>query len=153
MPLMAISGKSRIWVMDPVLDPIAGVELPKKVFTSRARWMPLIVELKASANMFYPLKNLLYFNFVILKLKCNNLNFNEIRAWMLCMCVCCIVASSRITWSRSWKMNPHFWGGSITTPHRQLIAATVASLLTAQTATSGRRLCSTSAPFWSYNPC
>jgi hypothetical protein len=38
----------------------------------------LIVELNASANMFSPLKNLLYFNFVILKLKCINLIFNEI---------------------------------------------------------------------------
>jgi hypothetical protein len=28
--------------------------------------------------MFYPLKNLLYFNLVILKLKCNNSIFNKI---------------------------------------------------------------------------
>jgi hypothetical protein len=38
MPLMAIiSGKSRLLVMDSILNPVAGVELPKKVFTSRAR--------------------------------------------------------------------------------------------------------------------
>jgi hypothetical protein len=40
--------------------------------------MPLIIELNVSANMFSPLKDLLYFNLVILKLKCNNLIFNEI---------------------------------------------------------------------------
>jgi hypothetical protein len=28
--------------------------------------------------------------------------------WMLCMCVCCILASSRITWFGSWKMDPSF---------------------------------------------
>jgi hypothetical protein len=36
------------------------------------------VELNAFANMFYLLKNLLYLNLEILKLKCNNLIFNEI---------------------------------------------------------------------------
>jgi hypothetical protein len=40
--------------------------------------MPLIVELNASANMFYHWKNLLYLNLIILKLKCTNLIFNEI---------------------------------------------------------------------------
>jgi hypothetical protein len=40
--------------------------------------MSLIIELNASANMFYLLKHLLLFNLVIFKLKCNNLTFNEI---------------------------------------------------------------------------
>jgi hypothetical protein len=39
--------------------------------------MSLIVELNASANMFYLLKHLLLLKLVILKLKCNNLTFNE----------------------------------------------------------------------------
>jgi hypothetical protein len=43
------------------------------------------------------LKHLLLLNLVIFKLKCNNLIFNE----MLRMCVCCILASSRITRSES----------------------------------------------------
>jgi hypothetical protein len=40
--------------------------------------MSLIVECNASANMFYLLKHLLLLIFVIFKLKCNNLIFNEI---------------------------------------------------------------------------
>jgi hypothetical protein len=52
-------------VLDSALRPIAGVELPNKVFTSRA-------------NMFYLLKHLLILILVIFKLKCNNLIFNEI---------------------------------------------------------------------------
>jgi hypothetical protein len=31
-------------VLDSVLEPIIGVELPKEVFTSRVRWMPSIIE-------------------------------------------------------------------------------------------------------------
>jgi hypothetical protein len=40
--------------------------------------MSLIIELNASANMFYLLKHLLLLILVIFKLKCNNLIFNEI---------------------------------------------------------------------------
>jgi hypothetical protein len=64
--------------LDYILRPVASVELSKKVFTSRARWMSSIVELNASTNMFYLLKHLLLLNLVIFKLKCNNLTFNEI---------------------------------------------------------------------------
>jgi hypothetical protein len=70
------------------MNPIIGVGLPKEVFTSRARWMPLIVEWNASANMFYFLKYLLLLIPLIFKLKCNNLISNEIMVWMLRMCVC-----------------------------------------------------------------
>jgi hypothetical protein len=38
----------------------------------------LIIELNASANVFYLLKHLLLLNLVIFKLKCNNLIINEI---------------------------------------------------------------------------
>jgi hypothetical protein len=38
----------------------------------------VIIELNASANMFYLLKHLMLLNFVVFKLKCNNLTFNEI---------------------------------------------------------------------------
>jgi hypothetical protein len=65
-------------VLDSALRPVEGVELPKKVFTSMARWMSLIVELNASINMFYLLKHLLLLNLVIFKLMCNNLTFNKI---------------------------------------------------------------------------
>jgi hypothetical protein len=37
MPLTAVSGKSRLLVLDSVLEPIAGVVLPKKCFISRTR--------------------------------------------------------------------------------------------------------------------
>jgi hypothetical protein len=40
--------------------------------------MSLIIELNASADMFYPLKHLLLLNLVIFKQKCNNLIVNEI---------------------------------------------------------------------------
>jgi hypothetical protein len=40
--------------------------------------MPLIIELIDSANMFYTLKDLIFFNLVIFNLKCNNLSLNEI---------------------------------------------------------------------------
>jgi hypothetical protein len=40
--------------------------------------MSLIAELNASTNVFYLLKQLLFLNLVIFKLKCNNLIFNEI---------------------------------------------------------------------------
>jgi hypothetical protein len=40
--------------------------------------MSLIIELNASANMFYLLKHLMLLNLVIFKLKCNNLILNEI---------------------------------------------------------------------------
>jgi hypothetical protein len=63
-------------VLDSTLTLVAGVELPKKVFTSRVRWMSLIIELNASANMFYLLKHHLLLNLVMFKLKCNNLTFN-----------------------------------------------------------------------------
>jgi hypothetical protein len=39
LPLMGIIGKSKLWVLDFVLDPVVGVELLKEVFTSRARWI------------------------------------------------------------------------------------------------------------------
>jgi hypothetical protein len=38
--------------------------------------------------MFYLLKNFLLLILTIFKLKCNNLIFNEVMVWMLCMCVC-----------------------------------------------------------------
>jgi hypothetical protein len=37
MPLTAISGNSRFLGLDHVLEPIAGVDLTKEVFTSRVR--------------------------------------------------------------------------------------------------------------------
>jgi hypothetical protein len=71
-------GTPGFWGLDFVLRPTVGVEFPKKVFTAWVRWMSLIVELNASANMFYLLKQLLLLNLGIFKLKCNNLTFNEL---------------------------------------------------------------------------
>jgi hypothetical protein len=71
-------GTPSFWELDSVLEPITGIKLPKKVFTSRARWIPLMVEWNTSTNMFYLLKHLLLVNPVILKLKCINIIFNEI---------------------------------------------------------------------------
>jgi hypothetical protein len=70
-------GSVGFYVLDYVLRPVTSVELPKRVFTSGAGWMSLIIKLYTSANMFYLLKHLLLLNLVIFKLKCNNLTFNE----------------------------------------------------------------------------
>jgi hypothetical protein len=71
-------GSLGFYVLDSVLKSVTGIELPKEVFTSRARWMPLIIEWNVFTNMFYILKNLLLLILVIFKLKCSNLIFNEI---------------------------------------------------------------------------
>jgi hypothetical protein len=64
--------------LDFVLEPIADVELSNEVFTFRVRWMTLIIEWNAFANMLYLLKKFLLLILIISKLKCNNLIFNEI---------------------------------------------------------------------------
>jgi hypothetical protein len=58
--------------------------------------------------MFYLLKNLLLLILVIFKLKCNNLIFNEIMVLNASYVFTCILASSRITRSGSWKTDPSF---------------------------------------------
>jgi hypothetical protein len=37
MPMMAVSGSLGFYVLDSVREQVAGVELPKEVFTSRVR--------------------------------------------------------------------------------------------------------------------
>jgi hypothetical protein len=103
-------------VLDSILELVIGVELPKEVFTSRVRWMFLIVEWNVSANMFYLLKNLLLLIIVIFKLKCNNLIFNEIM--VLNASYVCLHAFSLHRESPDLdpgRQAPHFWGGSVTT--------------------------------------
>jgi hypothetical protein len=102
------------WELDFVLKPITGVELPKEVFTSTARWMPLIVEWNASANRFYLLKHLLLLILVIFKLKCNNIIFNEIM--VLNASYVCSHAFSLHRESPDLdpaRRTPHFWRGSV----------------------------------------
>jgi hypothetical protein len=102
-------GTPGFWELDYVLEPITGVELPNEVFTSRARWMPLIIEWNASANIFYLLKHLLLLILVISKLKCNNLIFQWNYDFTCFVCVfACILASSRINRSESCKADPSF---------------------------------------------
>jgi hypothetical protein len=108
-------GSLDFYVLDSVLKPIACVELPKEVFTSRARWMPLIVKWNASANMFYLLKNILLLILVIFKLKCNNLILNEImvlNASYMCLYAFSLHRESPDPDPERWTR--HFWGGSIT---------------------------------------
>jgi hypothetical protein len=103
------------YVLDSILKPVAGVELPKEVFISRERWMPLTVEWNASANMFYLLKNLLFLILVIFNLKCNNLILKEIM--ILNASYVCLYAFSLHRESPDpdpGRRTPHFWGGSIT---------------------------------------
>jgi hypothetical protein len=107
-------GSLCFYVLDSVLKPIAGVELPNEVFTFRARWMPLTVEGNASANMFYLLKNLLLLILVIFKLKFNNLVLNEIR--VLNASYVCLHAFSLRQESPDPdpdRRTPHFWGGYV----------------------------------------
>jgi hypothetical protein len=108
-------GSPDLFVLDSVLKPITGIELPKEVFTSRARWMSLIIKWNASTNMFYLLKNLLLLILIIFKLKCINLILNEIIVFNASY-VCLHAFSLR---RESPDLDPggqisHFWGGSIT---------------------------------------
>jgi hypothetical protein len=95
MLLMAISGKSRLCMLDSVLDSIAGVELLMKVFTLRARWILLTSRYMLALNvtvpqMFYPLKYLLLQCLVNLKQSCNNIISTLIMslyASYACLCI------------------------------------------------------------------
>jgi hypothetical protein len=61
--------------------------------------MSLIIELNASANIFYLLKHLLHLNHVIFKIKCNNLTSNEImilNASYVCLLHSCFVENHPI---------------------------------------------------------
>jgi hypothetical protein len=102
-------------VLDSVLEPIVGVELPKEVFISRARWMSLVIEWNTSAIMFYRLNNLLLLIIVIFKLKCINLIFNEIM--VLNASYVCLHAFS-LRWESPdpdpGRWTAHFLDGSIT---------------------------------------
>jgi hypothetical protein len=114
-PLTAISGSLGFYVLDSVLKPVTGIELPKEVLTSRVRWITLIIEWNAFSNMFYFLKNLLLIVLVILKLKCNNSIFNEImvlNASYVCLHAFLLHQESPDLDPRRWT--PHFWGSSIT---------------------------------------
>jgi hypothetical protein len=102
-------------VLDSVLEPVVGIELPNEVFTSRARWMFLIVEWNTSINMFYLLKNILLLIIVIFKLKCNNLIFNEImvlNASYVCLYAFSLHRESPDLDPGRWT--PHFWCGFVT---------------------------------------
>jgi hypothetical protein len=113
--MTAISGSPGFYVLDSILEPVAGVELPKEVFTSRARWMSLIVEWNASANMFYLLKNLLLLILIIFKLKCNNLILNEIMVLNVsCVCLHAFSLHRESPDLDPERWTPHFWGGSVT---------------------------------------
>jgi hypothetical protein len=108
-------GSLGFYVLDSVLKSVTGIELPKAVFTSRARWMPLIIEWNVFTNMFYILKNLLLFILVIFKLKCSNLIFNEIivlNASYVCLHAFLLYWESPDPDPGRWT--PHFWGGSVT---------------------------------------
>jgi hypothetical protein len=78
MPMTTISGKSRLLSAGFCARTVLGVGLSKKVSPLQRGEYSYDVKLNTSTNMFYPLKNLLYFNPVILRLKCNNSFFNEI---------------------------------------------------------------------------
>jgi hypothetical protein len=102
-------GSPHFYVLNSILNPFAGIEFPKEVFTSKARWMPLTVEWNASANMLYLLKNLLLVILIIFKLKCNNLILKKNYGFECFVCMStCILASLRITRSGSWKTDPSF---------------------------------------------
>jgi hypothetical protein len=106
-------GTLGFWGLHSLLSPIAGVELLKKVFTSRARWMSLIVELNASANMLYLLKHLQLLNIVIFKLMCNNLTFNEILSLYASYVFGTFSLHRESPNLGPGRRTPHFWGGYI----------------------------------------
>jgi hypothetical protein len=96
-------------VLDSILKFIIGVELPKEVFTSRVRWMPLIIEWNAFTNIFYLLKYLLLLILVMFKLKCNNLIFNKIMALNVSyVCLHAFSLRRESLNSDSERRTPHF---------------------------------------------
>jgi hypothetical protein len=111
-------GSPGFYVLDSVLKSVTGVELLKEVFTSKMRWMLLIIEWNASTNMFYLLKHLLLLIYVIFKLKCNNLSFNKImmlNVWYVCLHVFLL---RRVSFDPDPERRTlHFWGGSVTLAH------------------------------------
>jgi hypothetical protein len=109
-------------VLDPVLKPIARIELPKEVFTSRARWMPLTVEWNAFTNMFYLLKNILLLILVIFKLKCNKLILKEIMVLNASYVGLHAFSLHRESPDQDpGRRTPHFWGGSVTPTHDAIL--------------------------------
>jgi hypothetical protein len=124
-------GSPGFCVLDPVLKPGAGVELPKEVFTSWARWMPLTIEWNDSTNMFYFLKNLLLLILVIFKVKCNKLILKEImvlNASYVCLHALSLHRESPDPDPGRWT--PHFWGGSVTqTPLKEMLTMPHAACL------------------------
>jgi hypothetical protein len=119
MLLTTVSGKYRLWVLDYILDSVACVELPKMVFTSRARWVLLwhrviIFCLNVTlSQMFYLLKHLLLLHLVISKQSCNNLISTLIMSLYASFVCLCILTSSKISRSILRQRTPHLWGGSI----------------------------------------
>jgi hypothetical protein len=108
-------GTSGLWELDSVVESVAGVELPNEVFTSRARWMPLIIEWNTSASMFFLLKHLLLLIFVIFKLKCNNFIFLEIMVLNASyVCLHAFLLRRESPNLDPGRLTPYFWGGSIT---------------------------------------
>jgi hypothetical protein len=118
-PLTATIGDPGFYVLDSVLEPIAGAELPKKVFRSRARWMPLqhrvSLPLKCYASVsVLSYEALLLLSLVNLKTSCNNLIYTLIMSLYASFVCLRILASSRIPRLILRWQNPHFWGGSVT---------------------------------------
>jgi hypothetical protein len=75
-------------VLDSVLWPIAGVELLKKVFTSRVRWLLFQYRVKLFRKYVLSFEEFSISQSRNLKLKCNNLIFNEILIlYALYMCL------------------------------------------------------------------
>jgi hypothetical protein len=112
MPLTAISGKSRLWV----LEPVTSVELPKKVFTSTVRlilsWRRVICfRLNITlSQMFYLLKHLLFLYLVFSKQRSNNLINTLITSLYVAYVCLCILASSGIPQSILRWWTPLFKG-------------------------------------------
>jgi hypothetical protein len=102
-------------VLESILEHIVGVELSKEIFTSRARWMSLLVEWNASTNMFYLLKHHLLLILVIFELKCNNIIFNEIMILNASyVCLHAFLLHRESLDLDPGRRAPHFWGGSVT---------------------------------------
>jgi hypothetical protein len=114
MPLTAVSGKSKLWVLDSVLEPVAGVELSKKIFTSRARWILLwhqVVRFHLNVmllQMFYLLKHFPLLYLVISKQSCNNLISTLIISLYASYVCLCILPLLRIPRSILRWQTPHF---------------------------------------------
>jgi hypothetical protein len=118
MPLTAVSRKSRLWVLDSVLEPLTGLECWRRFSPLNEVNTPValsyLLPLKCYTSTNVLLKHLLLLWLVNSKQSCNNLISTLIMSLYASYVCLCILASSKIPQSILKRQTLHFWVGSVT---------------------------------------